>query len=277
MIYFCVSLFYEIIAAKFDPKTVSFIARPKKIHMEIDKPLPISAYQAFADRNLFKLPPSTKPSPKEEKKPVAVEALKQTKMKLKLWGTVTGDTDKAYAVIEDGIKKEQNLYRAGDTIQDATVKLVLREKVILHVQGKDEVLTIEKLESGGSGKGGRVSRPLPTKPGIARPPSVRRIRLNRSQLETALKSDLDISKQARVRPYFKDGKPNGIILTGVKPNSVYRRLGLRNGDILLGVDEADIQSAEDVSTIYQRINSASELTVKIKRRGRVITMNYTIE
>ena len=229
-------------------------------------------YRAIVDRNLF----HTKEKPAEKlksAKPVQSEPLKPTTLQVKLWGTVTSGADASYAIIEDKNKKDQNLYKIGDTIQNATVKEIFREKVVLNVQGKDEVLQIEKLES----RGASVSRPRPRKQGVARPPSVRRIRLKRSQLEKALKSEEDISKQAKVRPHFTDGRQDGIILTGIKPNSVYRRLGLRNGDILLGIDEADIQSAEDVSAVHQRLSSASELTLKIKRRGRLTTMNYTIE
>ena len=236
-------------------------------------PLPsLKDYRVIVDRNLF----HTKEKPAEKPKPPKTaqsEPLKPTKLLVKLWGTVTSGADASYAIIEDKNKKDQNLYRIGDTIQNATVKEIFREKVVLNVQGKDEVLQIEKLES----RGASVSRPRPRKQGVARPPSVRRIRLKRSQLEKALKSEEDISKQAKARPHFTDGRQDGIILTGIKPNSVYRRLGLRNGDILLGIDEADIQSAEDVSAVHQRLSSASELTLKIKRRGRLTTMNYTIE
>ena len=74
-------------------------------------------------------------------------------------GTVTSDADASYAIIEDKNKKDQNLYRIGDTIQNATVKEIFRETVVLNVQGKDEVLQIEKLESrGASGSVRLVSR-----------------------------------------------------------------------------------------------------------------------
>jgi len=256
---------------KFDKPEISKPTK-KAVSSKRKPPLSPENYKAIDDRNLF----HTKENPVEKSKsakPVQSEPLKPTTLQVKLWGTVTSGADASYAIIEDKNKKDQNLYKIGDTIQNATVKEIFREKVVLNVQGKDEVLEIEKLESRGAG----VSRPQPRKQRGARPPSVRRIRLKRSQLEKALKSEEDISKQAKVRPHFTDGRQDGIILTGIKPNSVYRRLGLRNGDILLGIDEADIQSAEDVSAVHQRLNSASELTLKIKRRGRLTTMNYTIE
>jgi len=226
-------------------------------------------YRAIMDRNLF----HTKEKPSQKSKPTRSAPLKPTTLQVKLWGTVTSGTDASYAIIEDKNKRDQNLYRVGDTIQEATVKEILREKVVLSVRGSDEVLEMEKLER----RGPSPSRPQPRRQGITRSPSVRKIRLRRSQLAEAMQSEEDLAKQAKVRPHFTDGKQDGIILTGIKPNSIYRRMGLRNGDILMGIDEADISSVEDVSGVYRSLDASSTLKLKIKRRGRLTIMNYTIE
>ena len=74
---------------------------------------------------------------------IDIPALKKTNLKLKLWGTITGNGVRAYAIIEEGTKLEQKLYKVGETVQNATIKMILREKVILSVEGKDELLLIE--------------------------------------------------------------------------------------------------------------------------------------
>jgi general secretion pathway protein C len=102
----------------------------------------LSHYNAIFERNLFK----TKAKADIKSSSINIDALKQTDLNLKLWGTVTGLEDKTYAVIEEAKTRKQNLYRVGDTVQNATVKVVLREKVVLNVDGKDEVLEIEKEE-----------------------------------------------------------------------------------------------------------------------------------
>ena len=45
------------------------------------------------------------------------------------------------------MKKKQNLYRAGDSIQNATVKKILEKRVILNVDGHSEILEMEKIRS----------------------------------------------------------------------------------------------------------------------------------
>ena len=72
-----------------------------------------------------------------------IQALKKTNLKLKLWGTITGNGIRAYAIIEEGTKREQKIYHVGETVQHATIKMILREKVVLSVAGNDELLEIE--------------------------------------------------------------------------------------------------------------------------------------
>jgi general secretion pathway protein C len=141
IVYFSVNTFYGIAAMKLDPGQPN-LAGDSKISVSVKETLPpLSHYNAIFERNLFK----TKAKADIKSSSINIDALKQTDLNLKLWGTVTGLEDKTYAVIEEAKTRKQNLYRVGDTVQNATVKVVLREKVVLNVDGKDEVLEIEKV------------------------------------------------------------------------------------------------------------------------------------
>jgi general secretion pathway protein C len=236
---------------------------------------PFSHYRTIIDRDLFNTNAEATPV---KPKPVDIEKLKVTELKLKLWGTVTGDKDRAYAVIEEAKSRQQNLYRAGDTIQTALVKMILREKVILTVEGSDEILQMEEIQSGRPRNGipqrlsRRQSRPPQTSGRTSGP-----ITLKRSLMEEAASNLNDLMKQVRIRPHFRDGKPDGLSLTGIQPNSIFRKMGLRNGDILMGVDGEEIESVDDALKFYKSLTSASELKLQIKRRGTPETLNYSIE
>jgi ankyrin repeat protein len=71
------------------------------------------------------------------------ETLENTGLKLRLWGTITGNSISAYAIIEDITTRKQKLYREGDGIQNATVKKIFRDKVVLRIGDNFEILTIE--------------------------------------------------------------------------------------------------------------------------------------
>ena len=68
---------------------------------------------------------------------------KKTSLNLRLWGTITGSNISAYAIIEDTTTRKQKLYKKRDEIQNATVIMIFREKVVLKVGDNFEILEIE--------------------------------------------------------------------------------------------------------------------------------------
>ncbi len=274
--YFGVNAFYKTVSARLDAAPTVTVARTQTAESEEATSQPLGHYNPIVERNLFKTQAEAPPVAEEETESVDIENLKQTDLSLKLWGTVSGDRPSAYAVIEDTKARKQNLYREGDTIQDATVKMILREKVILTRNGEDEVLKMEKRLASAR----RAPSPRPS----ARSKPVRRssgdgqqIRLERDQIESAINNVNNLMRQAKIRPHFKDGKPDGLTLTRVRPNSIFTKLGLRSGDIITGVDGQNIQSVDDALRFYQSLKSGANVQVQIRRRGRQQNIQYQID
>ena len=233
---------------------------------------PLSAYNAVVERNLF----STRTGSAPATRPVDVSTLEETKLNLKLWGTVSGSRDGDYAVIEDVKAREQNLYRVGDAVQTATLKGIYREKVVLSVNGKDEVLQMQDLESGQTAvrPGGLPTRGTPSvASGTVRP---QRISLRRSYIEQSMQDMASLMTQVQIQPHMEDGVPAGLALSSIKPNSIFRRMGLRNGDVITGVDGSAISSVDDALKMVDSLKSASNLTLQLKRRGRQKNIEYRI-
>lgn len=267
--YFAVGLFYQFV-------NLQFKKAPSIDPVEVDsgKPTPIenrpfAFYQPVISRDLFKTQKTVAAKP--ETKSVDVENLEETQLKLKLWGTVSGDAQNAYAVIEDLQKREQNLYRVGDSVQDATVKVILREKVVLNVSGKDEVLAMEDITQAGSRAA--VRRPVSPSPRRFAKGAVRkqRISIRRSMIDQSLDNVNKLMTEIAIRPH-----EDGLSLSNIKPNSVFRRMGLRNGDVLVGINGQEIRSVEDAMGLYEGLKNASELEVQLKRRGRDRSITYNI-
>jgi general secretion pathway protein C len=235
---------------------------------------PQGDYKAIAQRNIFNSS-NAEIAPVAEK--VDIEKLKQTELKLKLWGTVTGQKGRAYAVIEDTKTRQQNLYHAGDNIQNAVVKLILREKVVLNVDDRDEILAMEEIRGRRGGKttarastAGRKKK-LP----VSRYP--RKIKLKSDQIQKAMENLGQLMEQANLRPHIEDGQPAGISITGIKPNAIFRRMRLRNGDVITSVNGNSIGSVEDAAKVFEELSSGSNIQLQIKRRGREQILDYNIE
>ncbi len=261
--YLGVDIFYDWVSSR-------LIASPSAhststgIYPDTDqKQQPLAFYNPISKRNLFNIKPDATAKSSQQLK---IDQLKQTDLKLKLWGTVTNTDGRDFAVIEakDG---RQNLYHTGDTIENATVRTILREKVVLHVDGKDEILQMEKETSGGDERPSR---------GVVRPAAGRNISIKRSMIEDATKNVTQLIQQVNIRPYFENGKPSGLMLSRIRPGSIFRDMGLMNGDILMGVNGERIESVDSALKLYENMKSANDVKLEIKRRGRVQVLNYNI-
>ena len=264
IVFFMMKVFYKIATANIDTSDSSKTTARHLVPNKNTTQHELSHYQAIIERNLFKTKTETGSGPDK----LDIETLKPTDLKLNLLGTITGDEKEAYAVIEDTAEKKQDLYRIGDTIQNATVKMILREKVVLNVNGKDEILGIEKVS------GSQEIRKPSTELGET---SSQNINVKRSQIDTAIKDVNTLMKQIRIRPNFKNGKPDGFRLTGIRPNSIFYKMGLKSGDVIMGVDGKDIESVDDALKFYQNLQSSSKVQLQIKRRGQLKTIDYRIE
>lgn len=277
--YFCVGIFYQFAGAQIIPTDdVSVTTTNAAPARATEARQSLNNYRPVLDRDLFDTVKIPQAPPKEEDLNVA--ELEETELKLKLWGTVSGVDENAYAVIEDIQKREQNLYRTGDTIQNATVKKIMREKVVLNRDGKDEILAMEKLEQGsGRSSSGRADfRSSRASTSASRTPTRRtqRVSLRREMINESMQDISKLMTQIAIRPHMEDGQAAGLALSNIKPNSIFRRMGLRNGDILQGIDGQEIQTVDDALKLYQNLQNAESVEVQLKRRGQERTINYNI-
>ncbi len=125
------------------------------------------------NNNIFKTS-SAKEKDKEEKKPP--KEVEITKLELKLKGTVLGNGDRAYAVIQDLRDRKEDLYYLNDVVQGAQIVDILADRVVLQVEGRKEILPLS-MKSEGSYRRSSISR----RTRIKRPPVRRRTYPRRSK------------------------------------------------------------------------------------------------
>ena len=278
-VYFGVSIFYAILTARLDSGIPPMSSAGAEAAAGGDAPSSMADYRVIAERNLFNSGRQALAGAGKEGSPgLDVDKLKQTDMKLKLLGTTIGSNGQAYsAAIEDQKTREVVLYRHGDKIQNAVVESILREKVVLNKNGQYEVLIQEEpgvTRSGSPGAAradaGAAVRPPPAEP-------VQQVAVSQEQAEQAMENLGDLLNQATFRPHVEDGKPAGISITGIKPNAIFRKLRLRNGDIITGVNGQTIASVDDAMKVFGTLSTEGPVQVKVKRRGQEETLEYKIE
>lgn len=264
VVYIGVDLFYRIVKfqlGQVDPKKAVIVEMPEK--KDVEK-ITLRDYMVIKDRNLFGSKEGVQATPV---KVPDIESLERTSLNLQLLGTVVGDPGNSVAVIEEREKRKQGLYKVGDNVQAALVKMILRGKVVLSVGGEDQVLLMEDSSKAKASRGGTPEEES-SKAGT--------ITVQRSELQKAMRDINSLLSQVRIRPYFKDGVPNGLALSRIRPNSLFTRLGLRNGDIVQGVDDRPIRSPDDILALYEQLRTGSNISLQITRGGRETTLNYQL-
>ena len=271
--YLGVSSFYQVVGARFEVIGPAIEDSEKKTAPTRESVNPLSEYKAIEERNLFRLA-----GKQEETGPAKVDiaALQETRLQLKLWGTVTGNDQNAYAVIEDIKQRVQQLYHVEDAILNAIVKEIHREKVILEVDGAFEVLQMEEIR--GTAARSNVARlKRDKKSGGSKTLGSKSISLKRERIDEAVNDLGNLMKQVRIRPHYKDGQSDGLTLSGIRSNSIFSEMGFRNGDVIVGVDGKDIESVDDALSLYENLQSAENVQVQLRRRGRLQTIDYSVK
>ena len=231
-------------------------------------------YQTIVSRNIF-----SKITVPEQDGDINIDELKRTSLNLSLLGTIAGNDKTSAAIIEDKTNRNQGqgLYRVGDSIQNAVIKSIVRGKVVLRINNTDEVLTMDELESGGTAQASDTDQTVSVATATTTTATAieRNITIKRSLINESLENLNELLSQASIQPHSTDGVADGLTITGIKAGSIFRRMGLRNGDLIVGVNDDPINTPEDLINMYNDLKSAPEVSVQILRRGRLRDMNYT--
>jgi len=100
--------------------------------------------------------------------------------------------------------------------------------------------------------------------------------IDKSLIEKVLLNPMAIAKGARVVPSMKNGKPDGFKLYAIRPSSAFAKLGLTNGDTLQSINGFELTSADKALEVYTKLREATSLEVEVTRRGKPVTLKYTI-
>ncbi len=194
----------------------------------------------------------------------------------RLVGTITGPGDRSYAFIQEGTDPKPKIYRFREDIDGGKIIKISRDHIVIKRQQEEEVVSFLT-------KGAR-----PQLPRGAPPPSpatgeaVRRMSSNRFLInrEDATAAVGDVNKfmtQARMKPHFEMGRPNGYSISEIVPGSLIEKIGLRNNDIIKKVNGQMINKPEEVYQAYSQLLKDANIEVEIERGGRSEIFRYELK
>ncbi len=101
--------------------------------------------------------------------------------------------------------------------------------------------------------------------------------IDKNVVDKILENPMSVARGARIVPSIKNGKANGFKLYAIRPSSVYAKIGLMNGDTIHSINGFDLTSPDKALEVYTKVRSASSLAVNATRRGKPISLNYSIK
>lgn len=170
-----------------------------------------------------------------------------------------------FAIIEDNSKKVQDVFGLNDTVfTQGIIKAIQNDAVKLERNGKVELLTL-KDPLPGLGSADNAGDAEQTD-----------FSISDEEVSAALANLPQLMTQARAVPYFRNGKSIGLRMFAIQMGSIYQKLGLKNGDILLAINDNDLGDPTKALTLFEQLKSERSLNVKLERESRNLDMRYTI-
>lgn len=191
-----------------------------------------------------------------------------------LVGTVAGRRELSYAIFADKTGRQQ-IFRAGqDVFGLGMLDRVEKDRVILSSRGREteiplaDILSVKDVTpdySSGSSRGSFGRRTGPSTYVV-----------DQQRVLQAIAKPDQLLTDARFVPNIVDGKQQGFILREVRPGGVYASLGLRNGDVLLRINEYNISNPEAALQAFNALKGIDRAQLDIIRQGSRMTLTYQI-
>ncbi|HTR55526.1 MAG TPA: type II secretion system protein GspC [Kofleriaceae bacterium] len=211
-------------------------------------------------------------------------AVTTTTLPLQLLATNVGNKpDESYATIVNTESQIQGSFSIGDKIPGASGKLKMIhykyiefensghiERLVLQGQTPPPVAVAEtKPEGDGDDLEAMVEHGIKST-------GENQFDIDKALVDKIVQNPMGVAKGARIVPAMTNGKASGFKLYAIRPNSVFAKLGLTNGDTLESINGMEMTTAEQALEVYTKLRDATSLEVELQRRGKPLTLKYTI-
>jgi len=195
---------------------------------------------------------------------------------LTLLGTAVGSFRETFALVLKGSSHEERVFRLGETVFSAGPLVSVQKDVAeILISGKRvKILTPSAVAAEGAAS--QAAPPQPAAGGLAAPAGGGNYVIDQRALNAALDNIGQAMTDARLLPSVKDGKVEGFRASEVKPQGIFGTIGIRNGDVLLRMNDFPIDSPEKAIQSFASLKGQSRIKLDLIRDGQPTTFNYDI-
>lgn len=197
---------------------------------------------------------------------------------LLLLGTVIGSFRETFALIQKSGTKEERVFRLGDQVYGiGPLVAVKSDTAEILVAGKRVTILSPLAVTAGTNAPAQIASPVSgVVAPLAAPAGGGNYVIEQRALNAALDNIGQAMTDARLLPSVKEGKVEGFRASEVKPQGIFGMIGIRNGDILLRINEFPIDSPEKAIQSFASLKGQNRIKLDIIRDGQPSTFNYDI-
>ncbi len=198
---------------------------------------------------------------------------------LTLLGTAVGSFRESFALVLKTSTREERVFRLGDTVFSAgPLVSVKKDMAEILIGGKRVKILTPTAAAAEAAAQPPAGIPAPSTPsgGLAASAGGGNYVVDQRALNAALDNIGQAMTDARLLPSIKDGKVEGFRASEVKPQGIFGTIGIRNGDVLLRMNDFPIDSPEKAIQSFASLKGQSRIKLDLIRDGQPTTFNYDI-
>ena len=207
---------------------------------------------------------------------------RRTSLDVTLLATVVAEPESfSSALISSGDRREASVKGYGigdDLLGEATVVRIEQKKVVIRRTDG----TIEYIDMDGEGSktttssSSKKSADDEDEGGITKTGEYS-WDVDQSVISGALGNIDSLISQVRATPHKgPDGEIDGFRLSAIRRGSLLQKLGIKNGDVIHGVNGTPLSSATGAMGAFQAMQSESQFSFEVTRRNQKNTFEYSI-
>ena len=201
-----------------------------------------------------------------------------TDLNAQLLGTIVAiPAEYSLAMIKSGTAPWSKDYAVGDTLEDATIiEIKHREVIIRREDGRLEKLSLDKDNGDEKTEETKTDSMEESEDGVTKTGNNQYV-VDQAVLDELLKNPEKLYSQIRAVPHKDaDGNIDGYRLSGIRRKSIFYKLGVKNGDIVHGVNGKELNSMSNAMDAFNSLQNSRSFSFDVTRRRQKQTMEYEV-
>ena len=239
---------------------------------QVQRNTTLQSHAVILEKGLFG--PATRGSLTPTLKTATNAAQTTAESDLILLGTAAGSPRSSFVLVRRTSSNEERVFRIGDKVFDlGTLTSVQKETAELR-SGARTITLRTPTAPAEAAKPGSTAQPAAA--GVVQAPAGGSGIIDQRALNAALDNIGQAMTDARLLPSVKDSKVEGFKVSEVKPQGVFAAVGLKNGDVLIKINEFPIDSPEKAIQSFMTLKGQNRIKLDLIRDGAPTTLAYDI-